>query len=120
MSFSPKPFKASINQLKLPTVLEKLVDTDDLQGGDTEAWLAQTGTLWAAEQQKVASFRTEGGEMLVEVKHHILMRWFPTLAVLGSDRWRFNGPFGIWYIESVNDPSNDQKWAICICSEVPS
>lgn len=118
MSYSPKKFRASANELRIPTVLEKYVNVDDGQGGFTQTWVAQTGTIWCGQQPWRAAFTTEGGGMLVQLKYRVLVRYISGLQM--GDRWRLNGPFGIWYVESVNDPLNDRHWMVLTCSEVPS
>ena len=111
-----KDFKTSVNQLKTPTVLEKAVDTPDDQGGQVRTWVPQTGTIWCYDVVRRAVYVGEGGQEIVEVLHIVTMRYNP--AVESGAKWRFNGPYGVWYIKEIVDPLNDKHWHVGVSTEV--
>lgn len=115
MIWSNRKFKASVNDLRVPTVLEQAVDVDDGEGGEVRTWQPQTGTIMVADQIRHAVYIAEGGQQMVENLHIIILRY--NAAVTSGARWRFNGKFGIWYIKTVNDPLNNRQWLVASCTE---
>lgn len=109
-------WKASVNQLKTPTVLERATDVDDDQGGQTRTWVPQTGTIWCRDLVRRAVYIGEGGQQVVDVMHVVTLRYNPNLE--SGSRWRLNGPFGVWYVKEVVDPLSDRHWHVAVCTEI--
>lgn len=115
MSMNFKNFKASVNDLRIPTVLEQATDTDDGEGGVVRTWAPQTGTIFVQDVVRRATYIAEGQQMMVEDLHQVTMRYKPN--VTSGAKWRFNGEFGIWYIKTIVDPDNDRHWLVAVCTE---
>lgn len=113
--------KPKLKDLRIPTVLEQGVDTSDGQGGVDRVWTPKTDTIFVSDDPKSYKDVSEGGSINEIMRHWIMMRYNPELAnnINPNFKWRFNGDYGVWYIEVVLDPFDSKVWQLAITTEVP-
>lgn len=117
MALGFRSFKGDVNKLRLPTVVEKAVDVNTSSGGTSRAWQATTGTIYIYDLPLLLSEFDTAGQVRTQVRHEVTLRYMDLSLIGGDLKYRFNGPFGIWYIQDVVDPLNTRQWLACVCQE---